>query len=507
MKSYTNKNENEMFTAAQEQYESIRTQLVSAESSKLEHGDVEALLDREGKELLRRLFQAYLDLQSVREERLSSVTGSDNVVRTRVRHDKKRALETLFGTVELTRYGYGASGIGGLYPLDGRLNLPNERYSHGLEERVLEEVAKNSFSETVATIDKTTGGHIPKRQVEELARKGAMYFDEFYESRTLKTLADADDLLILTTDGKGIVVREKDLRDATRKAAEKAKQKRRKKRLGKGEKRNRKRMATVAAVYSVGPNIRTAEQVMGIMCTEAGTQEPPQKRPRPSDKRVWASVEKEPDEVMDAVFLEALKRDPEKRRRWVFLVDGDNHQLDRIRDFASLHDVEITVIVDIIHVIEYLWKASYGFFKEGSEEAEAWVTQRALRVLRGEASQVAAGMRRSATKRKLSDEKRKPIDTCAKYLLNHRDYLHYNEYLAAGMPIATGVIEGACRHLVKDRMDLTGARWRLRGAEAVLKLRALRSSGDFGDYWRFYKEREHFHNHASRYAAEVDHAA
>lgn len=507
IREYIKEKENGMFDAAQEQYETIRNQLLSTGASEMEHGDVETLLNREGKELLRRLFQAYLDLQSVREERQSSVTGADAVVRTRVRHDKSRSLETLFGTVTLNRYGYGAAGEEGLYPLDGRLNLPPKRYSHGLEERVLEEVSKNSFSETVATIDKTTGGHIPKRQVEGLARKGASYFDEFYESRKVTTVSDLDDLLILSTDGKGIVVREEDLREATRKAAAKAKQKRRKKRLGKGEKRNRKRMATVAAVYSVAPNIRTAEQVMGMLCTEEGTQKPPSKRPRPSDKRVWASVEKEPDEVMDAVFIEALKRDPEKRRRWVFLVDGDNHQLDRIRDFAKLHYVEITVVVDIIHVIEYLWKASYGFFKDGSAEAEAWVTERALRVLHGDASHVAAGMRRSATKRKLSDDKRNPIDACAKYLLNHRDYLRYNEYLAAGMPIATGVIEGACRHLVKDRMDLTGARWRLLGAEAVLKLRALRSSGDFDEYWRFYKEREHFHNHVSRYAAEVDYAA
>jgi hypothetical protein len=100
----------------------------------------------------------------------------------------------------------------------------------------------------------------------------------------------------------------------------------------------------------------------------------------------------------------------------------------------------------------------------------------------------------------LSPEERKPVDTCARYLLNHSQYLRYDQYLAGGMPIATGVIEGACRHLIKDRMDVTGARWSLAGAEAVLRLRALRSSGDFDQYWRFHESCEYRRTHQSRYA-------
>ena len=131
---------------------------------------------------------------------------------------------------------------------------------------------------------------------------------------------------------------------------------------------------------------------------------------------------------------------------------------------------------------------------------EAWVGERLLAVLEGRASLVAAGMRRSATRRELSAEERKPVDVCARYLLKHKAYLRYHEYLAAGLPIATGVIEGACRHLIKDRMDVTGARWSLAGAEAVLRLRALRASGDFDEYWRFHEQQEYQRNHAARYA-------
>jgi hypothetical protein len=499
MRDYINKTETGIFIAAQEQFDRMKDQLASKEAAEMEHGDVEELLDREGKELLRRMLQAYFDLRSMKEERVDSVAGSDGIVRDKARHDKSRNPETIFGRVEFERWGYGIPGYSSLFPLDGELNLSPDQYSHGLRKRIAEEVSKSSFEEAVEAVDKTTGGHVPKRQAEELARKAAQDFDSFYDARKAPVLQDMDDFVVMTSDGKGVVMRKKDLREQTRKAAEKAKEKRKRKRLAKGEKRRRKRMATVAAVYSIGANVRTPEEVMGIMTTEG---EKP-KRFRANDKRVWASLEKDPDEVVEDVFLEAKSRDPKQLRDWVYLADGDHRQLKNIIGAAELHDVGLTIILDIIHVIEYLWKASYCFFKEGSEEAEQWVTERALRILQGNSSQVAAGMRRSATRRRLSEKKREGVDTCARYLLNHRDYLHYDEYLAAGMPIATGVIEGACRHLVKDRMDLTGARWSLAGAEAVLKLRALRSSGDFDEYWEFHKRQEYRRNHESCYAEAV----
>jgi len=95
------------------------------------------------------------------------------------------------------------------------------------------------------------------------------------------------------------------------------------------------------------------------------------------------------------------------------------------------------------------------------------------------------------------------VDKCANYLLKYAEFLRYDQYLVSGLPIATGVIEGACRHLIKDRMDLTGARWSLQGAEAVLRLRSLRSSGDFEEYWRFHEKEELERNHVTRYAGPI----
>jgi hypothetical protein len=182
----------------------------------------------------------------------------------------------------------------------------------------------------------------------------------------------------------------------------------------------------------------------------------------------------------------------------VALVDGNEMQIRLLEEMGARRGVQLGLVLDLIHVIEYLWRAVTCFCEEGSKEAEQWVSERLLRILEGHASDVAAAIRRSATRRGLGN--RKAADECAQYLLNHKAYLRYDEYLAAGFPMATGVKEGACRHVVKDCMDLTGARWSLAGAEAILRLRSLRASGDFDEYWRFHEQQEQRRNHTALYA-------
>jgi hypothetical protein len=284
--------------------------------------------------------------------------------------------------------------------------------------------------------------------------------------------------------------------EATRKAAESRSHKL-DQRLTKGEKRHRKRMATVATVYTVAPHLRTAEDVVRSMAPH-DERDPPQ-RPRPENKRVWASLEKTPEEVIEEAFREATSRDPDREKTWVALVDGNKKQLAILKALARTDTVRLTIVVDIMHVAEYIWDASLAFHGEASKEREEWVSERLLSVLHGRASWVAAGMRRGATLRRRKGKKRKLVDKCADYLLKYKAYLRYDRYLAKGLPIATGVIEGACRHLVCDRMD-GGARWSLAGAEAVLRLRALRSSGDFDEYWTYHEKQEYQRNHVASYA-------
>ena len=505
------------FAAARARFEQLLRVAGSEETQRMKHSDLERLLAEEGQELMRRLYQNCVD-QQAQAEVSDEVVDAAGKQRTRKR-TQQRELETIFGTVEVQRTGYGAEGAASLHPLDAQLNLPNERYSLEVRRRAALEASKNSFDETVETLSRYTGAAIGKRQVAELVGRAAQDFDAFYErwhqqaaaaqaaaeppAATGGVPADAvpaAGLLVITSDAKGVVMHRQDLRPATRKASERTPGSKLGTRLSKGEKRNRKRMATVAAVYAVAAQASTPQQMLAVLAREEEAEQKSPPRPRPQHKRVWASLEQEPREVLQEAFREALERDPQGNQRWVAVVDGNETQLTILKELAEHYGVQLTVVLDIFHVLEYLWKAGHALAAEGSAELEQWVLHRLGRVLEGRARYVAAGMRRSATKRRLADQQRRPVDTCANYLLKYQGYLAYDQYLAGGLPIGSGVIEGACRHLVNDRLGLTGARWRLRAAEAVLRLRALRSSGDFDDYWRFHEAREWERTHRQRYA-------
>ena len=338
----------------------------------MRESDLERELNRRGQELMRKLLQGHLDQRSPGEA-AGPVEGADGVERSERRlHD--RQLETTFGTVAVERLGYARHGHDSLHPLDASLNLPAERYSLEVRRRVAEAAASRSFDEALFELSRHSGAQVPKRQAEQLVARAAEDFDAFYAARRAAAGEAVPDesVVVLTFDGKGVVLHHEDLREATRKAAE-------------------------------------------------------------------------------------------RRRR----------QREQLSPFNR---------------------------REGSPDAAHWAWTRVQSILEGKSSKVAAAMRRAATVAGLSSDTRKPVDTCADYLQKYAPYLHYDRYLAAGYPIATGVIEGACRYLVRDRMELTGARWRLVGAEAVLKLRALRASGDFDAYWDFHEAREYERNHAQRYA-------
>lgn len=181
------------------------------------------------------------------------------------------------------------------------------------------------------------------------------------------------------------------------------------------------------------------------------------------------------------------------------LVDGNRSQIDAVEAEAAVRGVVVHIVLDFIHVLEYLWKAAWSLFYTGDPQAETWVAEQAVKILSGKAAQVAAGIRRRATRFGHSAKERAGADEAANYLTAKKSYLDYHTALAQGWPIATGVIEGACRHLVKDRMDITGARWGLATAEAILRLRALIINGDFDAYWAFHLQQEHQRIHDSRY--------
>jgi hypothetical protein len=223
------------------------------------------------------------------------------------------------------------------------------------------------------------------------------------------------------------------------------------------------------------------------------------REPQARGKWLTASVTDDIPAVIAAAFDEAERRDPSHQREWVVLVDGNATQIEAVAAESARRGVTVTVVIDLIHVLEYLWKSAWSFFDKGEPAAEEWVADQARKILRGKSAQVAAGIRRRATTYGYTGPERAGADECARYLDNKRQHLDYATALAKGWPIATGVIEGAARWLVKDRMDITGARWGLEGAEAILKLRALTVSGDFEAYWRYHLRREHERIHHAKY--------
>jgi hypothetical protein len=480
--------------------------LASEEAAGLQHADLEEQLGERGRELLRQLFQDRLDVTASREVRRHDVAGEDGVVRMRAERGRARPLMTKFGQVTVSRIAYRSPGRANVHPADAALNLPEEKHSHGLRKLTAAEAARGSMEDAQAAITRATGVTIGKRQLEEMARRAAAHVEAFYAWRLIEPAPEGWPL-VLTFDGKGIVMLPGALRPATAKAAESAEGKLAT-RLSPGEKTGRKRMCEVAGVYDAAPVPRTPQEIISTPAqkrkkkkAQAGQRKKKGKPREPQARNKWltASVTDDIPAVIAAAFGEAERRDPGHQREWVVLIDGNNTQIEAVTAEAERRGVTVTIVIDLIHVLEYCWKAAWSFFEHGDPAAEEWVAAQARKILHGNTRQVAAGIRRRATTYGYSPSERAGADEAARYLDNKKDYLGYAAALEKGWPIATGIIEGACRHLVKDRMDITGARWGLEGAEAVLRLRALIANGDFEDYWRFHLRREHERIHHAKY--------
>ncbi|MGB8380717.1 MAG: ISKra4 family transposase, partial [Dermatophilaceae bacterium] len=333
------------FDRSRERFESVVGFLHGSQAAGLTHSELEARLSVDARELIRMLYQDHLDLRTAREVRLPALTDAAGICRGAVERAHRRPLHTVFGAVTVDRLAYRHRGQANLYPADAALNLPIELHSHGLRELAAVESARGSFEDATSALRRATGVQIGKRQVEQLAGRAAVDFAAYYQ-RPTRTRADDGDVLVLSADGKGIVMRSDALRPATAKAAAKATGKL-KTRLSKGEKRNRKRMAEVGAVYDVTPEVRNPTDIIGSD-PNAG------KPPAPTAKNKWltASVVDDAATVIAQIFGEAQRRDPDHQRPWIALVDGAKHQIDRIQTEAKARQVQVHIVCDFVHVLE-----------------------------------------------------------------------------------------------------------------------------------------------------------
>ena len=474
-------------------------------------GDAEEELRTSGREVIRQTMQAVVDVASSGEERLpGGVDGPDGVRRTRVEGGHARDVSTVFGRITMRRNAYRAPQVSNVHPLDEVLDLPEGLYSPGLARLCTRESARGSFTDASDAIEDVTGVRIGTRQIIELTRAAAQDADAFYadRSRTLPA-ADPDDALVITADGKGVPVRPQALRPGTAKARARAKTTSGAGSISGGDgKGNRKRMAELVCVYNLTPVPRTVEDILPAALDDQGTGAPADtpdgaggpepaavKAPKAAGKWLTASLVEDIPTVIAAGFDEAERRDPAHARDWLALLDGNTTQIDAITAQAAARNASVTILVDYLHVAGYVWDAAKAFFctetVAGMAKARTWVHERSRMILQGHALQVADRIRARVHGSTLSAAQRKSALEAATYLTNKAPYLDYPTALARGWPIATGVIEGACRHLVQDRMDITGARWGLDTAQAILTLRAIATTGDFAQYWRYHQQKEH----------------
>ena len=484
---------------------------------------MEALVWERGRELLCGLVQLSLDAQAEREVRLPAVTGADGVPRACAERGHSRTVVTRLGEVAVSRIGYRSKikKVPALFPRDAVLNLPPRGYSWALQQLAEMFCRSVSFEQGHEFVAAATGVSVGRRQLEQIMVAAASDAERFCQDLDRAAVLQAGQQqqqeeeeeeeeegqekglppLGISADGKGVAMRPEARRPETaRKAAGRPGQAFAR-RLGTGQKSGSKRIAETGAVFDVLPpdgeqGPRTPEQIMG-----RAPGQPAPDGPRAANRWYIADITASCAETIAALFDHAERRDPGHARTWIALVDGANHQIDVITAEAARRDVTITILIDFIHVIGYLRKAAWCFHPARDPAAGDWVTAQGLAILHGRTPEVIARIEAAAAADppRPGSEHAKIIRTTLTYLRNKQPYLDYPRALANGWPIATGVIEGACRHLVQDRMGITGARWGLEGAQAMLWLRAINASGDHDAYWDWHIQQEHQRNHLSRY--------
>lgn len=469
-----------------EAFRDLERWLGSESSQHLGLAGVERETECRGREVLRVLLQEHIDRRGTADgyAAIRVWSSEDGSLLYSHRRLGTRRLITVFGEVSVTRMGYGLPGRRWIHPLDAELQLPERVYSYEVQRRLVKAAVQGPFDEAIGMLADLNGVRVPKRSAEQIVLDTSVDFEAFYEERSTWECDGGRPLLVAAIDCKGIpMVKSEPAVETVR--------------LRKGQKRQKKRMATVAAVFFQAPEPRTPEQVVQSLFTAgkpALQKRQRQERPRPQSKRLWASLTAGKTDFITGVRSEMLRRDPDRLLPWVIVTDGERALQKRV---CALFE-DVTLVLDLLHVLEKLWKAAHALHPEGSPEAQSFVRDRTLRILRGDVSQVVKGLRQMVTKRGLQGSKKKALSDVAAYFYRNRNRMRYHLYLENGWPIASGSVEGACKNLVKDRMERSGMRWTEPMAEAMLRLRAVHLSGDFEEYWDFHVRQDQLRLHPDK---------
>jgi hypothetical protein len=436
-------------------------------------------IDQVERELMRRLLAVGLNLlqlfiaQQGDGDVGEDIPAEDGHVLRRLAESHDRRYVSIFGELHITRAVYGAREGQKIerVPLDEQLGLPAGDFSYVLEDWVQRFCLKGSFAEAAESLETLLGLRLGSRTLEHMNQELASFVVPFRDAVEPPPAAEEGSILVVTADGKGVPMR-RPVQEGPR----------RHHRRTKGEKANKKQMACVGAVYSIEPFVRTADDILDEVLRDRRGAD----RPEPSHKHVWAEMSREldgepllaKDAVFGALFDDLNLRNAGEDRPVVCLMDGERALWEAQRVYFS----EAVGVLDLYHVLERLWTAAHCFHREGSDEAGRFVEDRLRGLLEGRVGYVIGGLRQRLTKHGLSGSRRKTLEAVITYLENNREHMRYDQYIAAGYPIGSGVAEGACRHLVKDRMEQSGMRWTVPGAQAMLHVRATYLNGQWDEF-------------------------
>ncbi|MEE8290820.1 MAG: ISKra4 family transposase [Candidatus Tectomicrobia bacterium] len=379
---------------------------------------------------------------------------------TRRQGSKKRRYFSLFGPIEIQRpYCYRSGG--GSLPLDEALSLPKTCYSDLLREMVERFCVHLAYDKAAQLIEAVLGFGLSTRAMQQMVVEDAADVEAYYDQQSAPDPGSEAEILVVQADGKGVPMRSVPVDGPVR--------------LGKGQKRTRKKEAVVTSLYSVAARSRSADEVVASFLG-ASSGSPSVARPR--HKKLWATLSGKAV-ALDRLQIQVHRRNGDHITHRVALSDG----CEALQRQLHEHFPRFTLILDFVHVSEYLWKAANALFEEKDPVRLDWVKARTEELLHGQSGSVIKRLRRASGS--------PVLEQVANYFARNAASMRYDVYLRWGWPIASGVIEGACRHLVKDRCEGSGMRWTINGAEQMLMLRAVEVNGDWADYHCYRRRQRH----------------
>mgnify|MGYP001829259790 FL=1 len=384
--------------------------------------------------------------------------------------DRSCAYRSIFGTIRVRRAYYHATGSCGIFPLDGELNLPERGYSYLVQEFSSRLAVTTSYENAQEILRSFFPVTMPIRSLESIVGDVCDEVDRFYEEKDPPNVSSEAVVTVATVDKKGVVIRKPRTEEAIPEAVS-----------ADPDKPGKKKMATVISAYTTQRHLRTVNDIV----REATGQDNPVSKPRPENKQVWGSLIDSPEKTVTRLKKAVDQRLPQGNEL-VCILDGERS----LWTLMYTYFPTAFFVLDVFHVLEHLAKAALCFYDEQSPQARDFVTERLEMLLEGRAGRLIGGLKQMLTKQELSNAKKYTLSQVIGYLERNRKHMRYEICLARGYPIGSGVIEGACRNLINDRLELTGMSWKSQGAESVMRLRAVLINNDWDAFWKHRRRAE-----------------